>query len=95
MLKVELVPTLSQCIETVARKEYERIVRRLLASAGETEDNQKLVDTLGLLKDFLETADFRKLRAESERYLVEGRGVKFTIYAGGKVPKYEMQIMPE
>jgi translation initiation factor IF-3 len=89
MLKIELVPTLSQCIETVAKKEYDETVRQLLASG---EQNRKLLGIAGLLKNFLETADFKKLRAESERYLVDGKHVKFTVYAQGRVPKYEIQI---
>ncbi|MGA2670700.1 MAG: hypothetical protein ABSF21_04720 [Dehalococcoidia bacterium] len=92
MLKIELVPTLSQCIETVAKKEYDEAVRQLLASG---EHNRKLLEIVGLLKNFLETADFKKLRAESERYLVEGSHVKFVVYAESRVLKYEMQISPE
>jgi hypothetical protein len=89
MLKIELVPALSQCIETVARKEYDETVGQLLASV---EDKRKLLGIAGLLKNFLETADFKKLRAESERYLVDGKHVKFTVYAQGRVLKYEMQV---
>jgi len=92
MLKIDLVPTLSQRIETVAKKEYDETVRQLLASG---QHNRKLLEIVGLLKNFLETADFKKLRAESERHLVEGRHVKFVVYAEGGVPKYEMHISPE
>jgi hypothetical protein len=92
MLKIDLVPTLSQCIETVAKKDYDETVRQLLASG---EHNRKLLEIVGLLKNFLETADFKKLRAESERHLVEGRYVKFVVYAEGGVSKYEMRISPE
>ena len=53
MLKIELVPTLSQCIETVAKREYDETVRQLLASG---EHNRKLLEIVGLLKNFLETA---------------------------------------
>ena len=92
MLKIDLVPSLSQCIETVAKKKYAEIVRQLLASG---EHNPELLEIVGLLKNFLETADFKKLRAESERHLTEGKYVKFVIYAEGEVPKYEMRIGPE
>jgi hypothetical protein len=92
MLKTELVPTLSQCIETVTKKEYDRTTRQLLAPG---EYNQKLLEIVGLLKNFLETADFKKLRVESEKYLVEGRYVKFVVYAEGGVPKCEMRVSPE
>ena len=91
MLKIELVPTLSQCIEAVAKKEYDETVRQLLTSG---EHNRKLLEIVGLLQNFLETADFKTLRAESERHLVEGRYVKFVVYAEGGFPKYEMVGRP-
>jgi hypothetical protein len=91
MLKIELVPTLSQCIETIARKKYDETVSQLLVSG---EHNSKLLEIAELLKNFLETADFKKLRAESERHLVEGRNVKFVVYAEGGVLRYEIQINP-
>ena len=92
MLKIDLVPTLSQCIETVAKKKYDETVRQVLASE---EHNRKLLEIVGILKNFLETADFKKLRAESERHLADGRYVKFVVYAEGGVLKYEMRISPE
>jgi hypothetical protein len=76
MLVLELVPTLSQCIETLARKRHDETVRQLLTSG---KHNRKLLETAALLKNFLETADFKKLRAESEAFLTEGRGVKFVL----------------
>ena len=92
MQKIELVPDINHCIETVAKQKYAKIVGQLLASG---EHNPKLLEIVGILKNFLETADFKKLRAESERHLVEGRHVKFVVYAEGGVPKYEMHISPE
>ncbi len=92
MLQIELVPDLSNCIETVAKKEYSEIVRQLLVSG---EGNEKLRERAELLRSFLETTDFKKLRAESERHLADGKHVKFVVYAEGGVPKYEMRISPE
>jgi len=89
MLRIELVPTLSQCIETVAKKEYDETVRQLLASG---EHNRKLLGIAGLLKNFLETADFKKLRAESEVLLGEGREVKFVLWLDSGALRYEMRI---
>jgi len=89
MLKIELVPTLSRCIETVAKKEYDETVRQLLASG---EHNRKLLEIVGLLKNFLETADFKKLRAESEVLLAEGREVKFILWLDSGELRYEMRI---
>ena len=92
MLKIELVPTLSRCIETVAKKEYDETVRQLLASG---ERNRKPLKIAELLKNFLESTDFKKLRTESERLLIGGKHVKFVVYAEGGSVKYEMQISPE
>jgi hypothetical protein len=36
--------------------------------------------------------DFKKLRRESERCLIEGRKVKFVVYLEGGVPKYNMRV---
>ena len=90
MLQIELVPDLSHCIETLARKEYSEIVRQLLAP-GEG-DNRRLGEKAELLRIFLDTTDFKKLRSESERHLVEGRNVKFVVYLENGVSKCEMQV---
>ena len=92
MLQIELVPDLSNCIETVAKKEYSEIVRQLLASG---EGNEKLHERAELLRTFLETTNFRRLRSESERYLVEGRRVKFVVYFEGGATKCDMQVSSE
>lgn len=92
MLQIEFAPDLAHCIETLARKEYNGIVRQLLVSV---KVKGKLREKAELLKSFLEIANFKKLRGESERHLFEGRHVKFLIYADGGVPKYEMRISPE
>jgi hypothetical protein len=95
MLQIELVPDLDHCIETLARKEYSGIVGQLLSSGKGKRKLSENTQKAKLLKNFLETADFKKLRVESERHLVEGRYVKFVVYAEGGVPKYEMRISPE
>jgi hypothetical protein len=92
MLQIELVPDLSNCIETVAKKEYSEIVRQLLAIG---EGNEELHERAELLRSFLETTDFKRLRSESERYLVEGRRVKFVVYLEGGATKYDMQVSSE
>ena len=90
MLEVELVPDLSHCIETVARRKYEDTLKQLLAP-GET--SKELEERLEILRLFLQTTDFGRLRAESEKWLVEGKTVKFVIYAEGGAPKYVMQVV--
>lgn len=89
MLKIELVPDLSHCIETVAKREYREATAKLLAVPKANNELEKRIE---LLRTFLETIDFRKLRQESEKYLVEGRTVKFIFYLENGTPKYEMIV---
>ena len=44
-----------------------------------------------ILRVFLETANFKKLRAESEKRLIEGKKVKFMVHRDKGV-KCEMQV---
>ena len=92
MSMIELTPDLSSCIETVARREYNDVTRTLLTA---TPRDKTIREKAEVLKLFLETADFKKLRAKSERHLVEGRHVKFVVYAESGAPKCEMRINPE
>ena len=86
MLKVELVPDLAHCIETVAKREHAELVQQLLASGS---GNKELEEKLEMLRLFLETADFKKLRSESEQQLMEGRTVRFVVCLENGVPKCE------
>ena len=65
MLRVELVPDLSHCIETVAKREHKAVSKQLLTPG---QRNKELEEKLEILRLFLETADFKKLRAESEKH---------------------------
>ena len=85
--KIILTPSLSHCIETTAKKEYNETLKQLLVR--KTNHNAQ---KLGLLKNFLETADFKKLRAESEVYLAKGDHVQFLLYAESGLTKFEIQV---
>ncbi len=89
MCSIELVPSLSHCIETVAREAYWNLVNKYMRN--ELEDKE-LTRQIELLKAFLEMMDFRRLRSESEMHLVEGRTVKFVIYWQDNKPSYDMVI---
>jgi len=52
--------------------------------------DEELEETIELLKAFLETADFKTLRAQSEKHLLEGRKVSFLIRWKEGNPVYEM-----
>jgi hypothetical protein len=74
---IELEPTLSSCIETLAKREYEKTLSILLRTG--TEDKE-LVGRLETLRFFLESTDFSALRSRYEKYLEEGKKVKFRIH---------------
>ena len=76
MSRIELTPSLSHCTETVAKEAYQEAVTKYL---DEKQGDAVLEEKIELLHAFLESADFRKLRRESERYLMQGSTVKFLI----------------
>ena len=76
-------------METKAKRQYNQILSELLKKGEEEE----LTEKLEMLRLFLESANFNKLRSESEKHLVEGKGVKFILYLEKGEPKYEMKIM--
>ncbi|MBN1190899.1 MAG: hypothetical protein JXA46_14180 [Dehalococcoidales bacterium] len=89
MLIIELVPDLDHCIETVAKKKHSELSSTLLEK--ETCDAE-IEAKLEILRIFLETVDFQKLRAEYEPYLVEGKKVRFIVYSAGNITKYEIHL---
>jgi hypothetical protein len=90
MLKIELIPDIMHCIETVAKKEHANFLSRLLAHGIK---NNNLQEKLEILRLFLETADFKKLRSESEKQIAEGKSVRFVVYLENDIPKYEMHVV--
>ena len=76
MLPIEFKPSLSECIETLAKREYEEGLRAYLVSP---ENSEELQEKMKLLRLFLESADFSRLRAECEKRLSKGRGVRVTL----------------
>ena len=87
--RIELLPTLELCIEGTARREYKKSADEYMQKGRK---DRKLEQKIELLRMFLETADFRKLRAESEKYLTEGKKVRFILTSEKGKPKYEMKI---
>jgi hypothetical protein len=89
MLRIELVPTLSHCVESAARDQYDKSLREYLRTG---EGNQELEERLEILKAFLESMDFSELRRESEKHLAQGKDVRFVVYMERDKPKYEMEV---
>lgn len=86
---IELTPDLSSCIETVARREYNSIVRTLLTT---TSCDEEIREKGELLRVFLETADFKILRAESEKHLLNGKKVTFVVSLEDEQLNYKMRV---
>jgi hypothetical protein len=89
MKEIEIFPSLSHCIENKAREEFWNSVNQYMEGG---QKDKKLAERIELLKAFLESADFKKLRSRSEKYLVEGRKVKFIIRWKEGKPGYEMVV---
>ena len=87
MDSIELFPSLSHCIETTAREEFWNLANQYMESGQE---DKKLQDRIELLKTFLELMDFKKLRSQSEKHLIEGKTVKFVIRWEEDKPIYDM-----
>ena len=89
MVTIELVPTLTHCIETTARQEFARRTDEYMQGGKE---NRELEESIELLRMFLETTDFKKLRGESEKYLTKRKDVRFILYKEKGNPRYEMKV---
>ena len=86
-LRIEFLPTASHCIETVAKREYWKNVDTYLKNRKHDEDIERRIE---LLRAFLETASFAKLRKELEEHLENGKQVIFTLYLKNSKPCYEI-----
>ncbi len=86
---IELKPDLSNCIETLSKKEYERTLNLLLK---EGRVNAELGERLEVLRLFLESADFGHLRSQYEGYLTEGKKVTFVIYPEKGKANYKLLV---
>ena len=75
-------------METQAKRQYNQIAGQLLLKGKDKE----LAEKLEILRLFLESADFNKLRRESEKHLAEGRKVKFSAHLKAGQPEYEMKV---
>jgi len=88
-MEIKLEPSLSHCIETVAKRRYERVLSLILGGKQE----ESLMDELELLGLFLESADFRQLRSRCEESLLAGKRVEITLRPTPGAPPYEMEFI--
>ena len=89
MMPIEFKPSLSGCIETLARRAYEESLRDFLASA---EGSEELQGRIKLLRLFLESADFRQLRVTCEKWLSEGKDIKLILRKVDGSPETELIV---
>ena len=73
----------------MAKREYATVLSQLLTPGKRTKELEEKAEILRL---FLESADFKQLRSESERRLVEGKKVLFAVYSEKGALKYEMRV---
>jgi hypothetical protein len=86
---VELVPTIKSCIQTTAQKEYWKRVEEYLKGGNE---DKRLEERIELLRGFLETASFAELRSQSEKHLIDGKRVTFSLSTRKGKPTHEMFV---
>jgi hypothetical protein len=86
---IELKPSLSSCIETLSKKEYERTLSLLLKKGPV---NEELGVRLEVLRLFLESTDFSRLRSQYEGYLTEGKKVTFLISSEKGEASYKLIV---
>lgn len=88
-MEIKLEPNLSHCIETVAKREYERVLSLLLRA---NEEDSELAEALELLRLFLESADFGRLRSLSEDLFLDGKRVEFLLRSSECAAGYEVEL---
>ncbi len=76
-------------MQTQAKREYNRVFRQLL----NRDEDDELPQRLELLRLFLESTDFSKLRGEYEKHLQQGNGVKLRLRLINGKPEYEMTVI--
>jgi len=91
MTRIELLPDLSHCVETRARHEYAATMSRILSG----DHSDALEERLELLKAFLVTADFGRLRQESEQHMLRGAEVKFVLSRYGEHADWDVRMVVE
>jgi hypothetical protein len=94
-LYLELEPTYSsteipgRCIKCLAEEQCRDCLRELLRGGSA---DKELEETYKALVSLLTSPELGKLRAETERYLAEGRDVKVILHPGEGELRYEIDV---
>jgi len=86
---IVLEPNLSNCIETLAKREYKKALSTILKAGTEDEEVSGRLEVLRL---FLESTDFGALRSRYEKYLEEGKKVRFRIHSAKGEVHYKLTV---
>jgi len=78
-----------RCVKCLAEQKLNNCLFELLRGEG---DEKELVQRFETLVSFLISPESQKLRAESERYLSEGKEVTVRIHFVDGKPKYDLKV---
>ena len=78
-----------RCLKCLAEEELNKCLLELLRAEG---DDKEVIQRFETLVSFLKSPESQKLRAESERYLSDGKEVSVRIYFVDGKPKYELKV---
>ena len=78
-----------RCVKCLAEQELNNCLFELLRAQG---DNEEIVQRFEMLVSFLKSPESQKLRAESERYLSEGKEVTVSIHFVDGKPRYDLKV---
>ena len=78
-----------RCVKCLAEQKLNNCLFELLRGEG---DEKELGQRFETLVSFLKSPESQKLRAESERYLSEGKEVTVRIHFVDGKPKYDLKV---
>ena len=78
-----------RCIKCLAEQELNNCLLKLLRAEG---DDEELARRFEILVTFLKSPEAQRLRADSERYLSEGKEVNVRIDFVDGEPKYILEV---
>jgi hypothetical protein len=78
-----------RCVKCLAEQKLNNCLFELLRGEG---DEKELVQRFETLVSFLKSPESQKLRAESERYLSEGKEVTLSIHFVDGQPRYDLKV---
>ena len=78
-----------RCVKCLAEQKLNNCLFELLRGEG---DEKELVQRFETLVSFLKSPESQKLRAESERYLSEGKEVTVSIHFVDGKPRYDLKV---